>query len=122
MSSNVFAKHAARAGFALTALAAPAIAWAQEAAPEVAAAAAPIPDKGDTAFMFLCTILVLFMLVPGLGLFYGGLMRAKNMLSVLMQCTVIGAADHDHLGGLRLLVRLRRLGQPLSAAVSPRSS
>ncbi len=91
MSSNFFAKHAARAGFALTALAAPTIAWAQEAAPEVAAAAAPIPDKGDTAFMFLCTILVLFMLVPGLALFYGGLMRAKNMLSVLMQCTVIGA-------------------------------
>jgi Amt family ammonium transporter len=52
---------------------------------------APVPDKGDTAFMFISTILVLFMLLPGLALFYGGLVRAKNMLSVLMQCTVIGA-------------------------------
>ncbi len=42
--------------------------------------------------MFLCTLLVLFMLMPGLGLFYGGLVRAKNMLSVLMQCTMVGAA------------------------------
>ena len=81
-------------GAAVTALLAPAIAFAQEAAPAAAGAvaAAPVPDKGDTAFMFLCTLLVLFMLVPGLGLFYGGLVRAKNMLSVLMQCTVAGAA------------------------------
>ncbi len=71
-------------------LIAPAVAFAQEAAP--AAAAVPVPEKGDTAFMFMATILVLFMIVPGLGLFYGGLMRAKNMLSVLMQCTVIAAA------------------------------
>ncbi|MCF3640662.1 ammonium transporter [Rhizobium sp. TRM95111] len=55
-------------------------------------AAAPVPDKADTVFMYITTLLVLFMLVPGLGLFYGGLVRAKNMLSVLMQCTVIGAA------------------------------
>ena len=82
-----------RLGVASAALLAPAVAFAQTAAAPVAeaAAAAPVPDKGDTAFMFLCTILVLFMLVPGLGLFYGGLVRAKNMLSVLMQCTVIGA-------------------------------
>jgi Amt family ammonium transporter len=81
-------------GAAVTALLAPAIAFAQETAPAAAGAvaAAPVPDKGDTAFMFLCTLLVLFMLVPGLGLFYGGLVRAKNMLSVLMQCTVAGAA------------------------------
>jgi len=75
---------------------APVIAFAQDAtapaATEAAPAAAPIPDKGDTAFMFLCTILVLFMAVPGLGLFYGGLVRAKNMLSVLMQCTVVAAS------------------------------
>jgi Amt family ammonium transporter len=74
---------------------APAIAFAQDAtapATTEAPAAAPSIDKGDTAFMFLCTILVLFMAVPGLGLFYGGLVRAKNMLSVLMQCTVIAAA------------------------------
>ena len=83
-----------RLGAASAALLAPAIAFAQEAAPAAAeaVAAAPVPNKGDTAFMFLCTILVLFMLVPGLALFYGGLVRAKNMLSVLMQCTVIGSA------------------------------
>ena len=50
-----------------------------------------VPDKGDTAFMMLATILVLLMIIPGLALFYGGLMRAKNMLSVLMQCTMIAA-------------------------------
>ncbi|HEX2148191.1 MAG TPA: ammonia channel protein, partial [Pseudorhizobium sp.] len=78
---------------AAAALLSPAVALAQEAAAPAAeaAAAAPVPDKGDTAFMFLCTLLVLFMLMPGLGLFYGGLVRAKNMLSVLMQCTVVGA-------------------------------
>ena len=71
---------------------APVIAFAQDATAPAAPAAAPTPDKGDTAFMFLSTILVLFMAVPGLGLFYGGLVRAKNMLSVLMQCTVVAAA------------------------------
>eukprot|EP01036_Dinobryon_divergens_P045759 gene45759-61164_t len=83
-----------RLGAASAALLAPVIAFAQEAAPAAAeaVAAAPVPNKGDTAFMFLCTILVLFMLIPGLALFYGGLIRAKNMLSVLMQCTVIGSA------------------------------
>lgn len=50
-----------------------------------------VPDKGDTAFMMLATILVLLMIIPGLALFYGGLVRAKNMLSVLMQCTMIAA-------------------------------
>ncbi|SCX29690.1 ammonium transporter [Agrobacterium rosae] len=74
------------------ALLAPAFAFAQDAAAPVATAAAAVPDKGDTAFMFLSTILVLFMAVPGLGLFYGGLVRSKNMLSVLMQCTVIAAS------------------------------
>ncbi len=83
-----------RIGAASAALLAPVVAFAQEAAPAAAeaVAAAPVPNKGDTAFMFLCTILVLFMLIPGLALFYGGLVRAKNMLSVLMQCTVIGSA------------------------------
>ncbi|MCM2440320.1 ammonium transporter [Agrobacterium vitis] len=91
MSFSTFKSQAMRLGAASAALMAPAIAFAQDAAPAVAAAAAPVPDKGDTAFMFLSTILVLFMAVPGLGLFYGGLVRAKNMLSVLMQCTVIAA-------------------------------
>ncbi|BCH64320.1 MULTISPECIES: ammonium transporter [Rhizobium/Agrobacterium group] len=91
MSFSTFKSQALRLGAASAALMAPVIAFAQDAAPAVAAAAAPVPDKGDTAFMFLSTILVLFMAVPGLGLFYGGLVRAKNMLSVLMQCTVIAA-------------------------------
>ncbi|MCC8933147.1 ammonium transporter [Rhizobium sp. 'Codium 1'] len=88
LNSNLVRLGAASAG-----LLAPVLAYAQETAPAAAeaVAAAPVPDKGDTAFMFLCTILVLFMLIPGLALFYGGLVRAKNMLSVLMQCTVIGS-------------------------------
>jgi Amt family ammonium transporter len=51
--------------------------------------AAPTIDKGDTAFMMLCTILVTAMALPGLALFYGGMVRAKNMLSVLMQVFVV---------------------------------
>jgi ammonium transporter, Amt family len=90
MSFFKFSSITGRLGALTAALVAPAIAFAQDAAP--AAAAAPVPDKGDTAFMFISTILVLFMLMPGLALFYGGLVRAKNMLSVLMQCTIIGAA------------------------------
>lgn len=56
-------------------------AWAQE----VAAAVAPTPDKGDTAWMMTSTVLVLAMILPGLALFYGGLVRTKNMLSVMTQ-------------------------------------
>ena len=52
---------------------------------------APIPDKGDTSFMMIATVLVLFMILPGVALFYGGLVRSKNMLSILMQSTVITA-------------------------------
>ncbi len=52
-------------------------------------AADPVPNKGDTAFMMICTVLVLLMTIPGLALFYGGLVRAKNMLSVLMQVFAI---------------------------------
>jgi Amt family ammonium transporter len=73
-------------------------AFAQEAAPAAADAAAAAPaapaaviDKGDVAWMMTATVLVLFMTIPGLALFYGGLVRAKNMLSVLMQCTVIAS-------------------------------
>ncbi|QQZ29384.1 ammonium transporter [Thiothrix subterranea] len=53
------------------------------------AAAAPVPDKGDTAWMMLSTLLVILMIVPGVALFYGGLVRAKNMLSVLTQVMAI---------------------------------
>jgi len=70
---------------ALAAFAAPA--FAQEAT-EVAATTM---DKGDTTFMLVSTILVLLMILPGLALFYGGLVRTKNMLSVLIQCTLITA-------------------------------
>jgi Amt family ammonium transporter len=60
------------------------------AAADAPAEAAPVlvPNKGDTAWMMLCTILVIMMVVPGLALFYGGLVRSKNMLSVLMQVMV----------------------------------
>ena len=54
-----------------------------------APAAPPTPDKGDTAWMLVSTVLVLLMIVPGLALFYGGLVRTKNMLSVLTQTLVI---------------------------------
>lgn len=55
------------------------------------AADASGPDSGDTAWLLTATALVLFMTIPGLALFYGGLVRAKNVLSVLMQCFVLTA-------------------------------
>jgi Amt family ammonium transporter len=61
-------------------------ALAQDAAP-----AAPTPDKGDTAWMLVSSILVLLMVVPGLALFYGGLVRTKNVLSVLTQVFAIAS-------------------------------
>ncbi|OQX00714.1 MAG: ammonia channel protein [Thiothrix lacustris] len=53
------------------------------------AAAVPVPEKGDTAWMMVSTLLVILMIIPGLALFYGGLVRAKNMLSVLAQVFTI---------------------------------
>jgi ammonium transporter, Amt family len=53
------------------------------------AQAAPALNSGDTAWMLVATALVLFMTIPGLALFYGGLVRSKNVLSVLMQCFAI---------------------------------
>lgn len=53
------------------------------------AMAAPSINKGDTAWMFVSTLLVVMMVIPGLALFYGGLVRAKNMLSVLMQVMMV---------------------------------
>jgi Amt family ammonium transporter len=64
---------------ALSAALAPGLALAQDA---------PVPNKGDTAWMLVSTLLVVLMTVPGLALFYGGLVRAKNILSVLMQVMV----------------------------------
>jgi len=66
-------------GIAALATLAPTLAWAADA---------PVPSKGDTAWMLTSTALVLLMSVPALGLFYGGLVRTKNMLSVLMQVFV----------------------------------
>ncbi len=67
-------------GLALAALG-PALAWGADAP--------PTPNKGDTAWMLTSTALVLLMSVPALALFYGGLVRTKNMLSVLMQVFVV---------------------------------
>ncbi|MYM89402.1 ammonium transporter, partial [Rugamonas sp. FT82W] len=70
--------------------AAPAPAAAAPAA-DAAAAPAPVPNKGDTAWMMVSTILVIMMSIPGLALFYGGLVRSKNMLSILLQVFTIFA-------------------------------
>lgn len=51
----------------------------------------PVLNSGDTAWMLTATALVLFMTIPGLALFYGGMVRAKNVLSILMQCFAIAA-------------------------------
>ncbi len=64
------------------------------AAPAAAAEAAPaevkpVPNKGDTTWMMVSTLLVILMIIPGVALFYGGLVRAKNMLSVLTQVMAI---------------------------------
>ena len=86
----------------LACLVAPGVGFAQEVEPAVEAAsaaaealaatadaAAPVPDKGDTTWMMVSTLLVILMIVPGVALFYGGLVRAKNMLSILTQVMAI---------------------------------
>ena len=75
---KILGRTLAAAGTLLAALG-PSLVWAQDA---------PVPDKGDVAWMLTSTALVLLMSVPALGLFYGGLVRSKNMLSVLMQVFV----------------------------------
>jgi ammonium transporter, Amt family len=70
---------------------APAAASAAAPASATAAAPTPVPNKGDTAWMTTATALVILMTIPGLALFYGGLVRSKNMLSVLMQVFVVTA-------------------------------
>ncbi|MFZ6814916.1 ammonium transporter [Undibacterium sp. Rencai35W] len=62
-----------------------------DAAASAAAVPAPVPNKGDTAWMMVSTLLVILMTIPGLALFYGGLVRSKNMLSILMQVFMIFA-------------------------------
>ena len=67
---------------------APAAASTSAPAEAASAAPAPVPNKGDVAWMIVATAFVIMMVVPGLALFYGGLVRSKNMLSVLMQVMV----------------------------------
>jgi Amt family ammonium transporter len=69
--------------------AAPAVVAAAAAPAPAASAPAPHLDSGDTAWMLTSTLLVILMIVPGLALFYGGLGRSKNMLSVLVQVFVV---------------------------------
>ena len=92
-ASYAQAASAPEAAASAAAMAAPAAATtAAAAAPAPAAAAsvaaAPVANKGDVAWMIVATALVIMMSVPGLALFYGGLVRSKNMLSVLMQVFV----------------------------------
>ncbi len=99
--SLAWAEDAPAQATATTTTAAPAVDAAAAAAPaapvvaataapaEAAPAPAPTPNKGDTAWMMMSTALVLLMSVPALALFYGGLVRTKNMLSVLMQVFVV---------------------------------
>jgi Amt family ammonium transporter len=77
IKSSPWARGALFASLALL----PALAGAEDAAP-------PTPDKGDTSWMMTSTVLVILMTIPGLALFYGGMVRSKNMLSVLMQVFV----------------------------------
>ena len=81
------------AATAPTTAAAPAVdakaAPAADAKPAAEAAPAPTPNKGDVAWLLTSTALVLLMSIPALALFYGGMVRSKNMLSVLMQVFVV---------------------------------
>ena len=72
-----------RGALALLPLLAPALGHAQDAA--------PVLDTGNTAWMLTSTVLVLFMTIPGLALFYAGMVRSKNVLSVMMQCFAVTA-------------------------------
>ena len=93
LAAPVFAEEKAEAPVATVKAEAPADNAAATPAPAPAAAApaaaeaapAPVPNKGDTAWMIVATLLVIMMAVPGLPLFYGGMVRSKNMLSVSMQ-------------------------------------
>lgn len=90
LASGLFSPaHAQEAANAVAAAAAP----AAEAAPAAAKLTATLPekvvDKADITWMMVATLLVLLMIIPGLALFYGGLVRAKNMLSMLMQVSTV---------------------------------
>ena len=76
-------------GTLLALISVPALAQDPDLVAEVVAAVEPTVVKGDVAWMMTATLLVTFMAVPGLALFYGGLVRTKNMLSMLMQVTAV---------------------------------
>jgi Amt family ammonium transporter len=92
MSADAPADAASAAAAAATpapaASAATTVAASASAPVAAAAASAPVPNKGDVSWMLVSTALVIMMSIPGLALFYGGLVRSKNMLSVLMQVFV----------------------------------
>jgi Amt family ammonium transporter len=85
------AAQVAEAASAVVAPAAALPATVEAAAASAVAAPAAVPNKGDTAWMMVSTLLVILMTIPGLALFYGGLVRSKNMLSILMQVFMIFA-------------------------------
>jgi Amt family ammonium transporter len=92
LATPVLAQDKAAPTAAAPAAAAPAAAAAAapaDAAPAATATPAPTPNKGDVAWMLVCTALVLLMSAPALALFYGGMVRSKNVLSVLMQVFVV---------------------------------
>lgn len=76
---------------ALLGVVAPTIIFAQEAAAVAAPEPTPYIDFGNTAWMIVATALVMLMTIPGLALFYGGLVRQKNVLNILMQCFILTA-------------------------------
>ncbi len=86
LAAPAFAQEAAAAVQATTA-----VTTAATTAVAETAAADPVPNKGDTAWMMVSTVLVMLMIVPGLALFYGGLVRSKNMLSVLTQIIAVAS-------------------------------
>ena len=90
-SAPALAASAAGSAPAASAAGSAAASAAAASAAAVAAAPAPTPNKGDTAWMMVATLLVILMTIPGLALFYGGLVRSKNMLSVLLQVFMIFA-------------------------------
>lgn len=85
--------------------------------PGLALAAEPaVADKADNAFMMICTALVLFMTIPGIALFYGGLIRGKNVLSMLTQ--VIVTLAWFACCGLSMAIRLPSVAAVASSAAS----
>ena len=91
-----------RGALALLPLLAPALGHAQDAA--------PVLDTGDTAWMLTSTVLVLFMTIPGLALFYAGMVRSKNVLSRADAVLRRHRADHHPVGDLRLQPGVRHDG------------